>query len=187
MKILGVSGSPRDCNTNYMIETMLNASGLTYELVLLKDLNIKSCNACGGCYENHKCVINDDMNGLYEKLVNADLLVFGSPTYFSNVTGIMKNFMDRCLPLYLSNELKGKKAVTLTVGNYSKGEALRGNSNNNPFKDKISVTGCLRALNDYCVHLGLKVIGSFYALHSNPESIKKGLEALGKGLSKLLN
>ena len=60
-KIIGISGSPRDKNINYMLRTVLNASGSDYELILLKDKDIKPCNACGGCWKSHKCIVKDDM------------------------------------------------------------------------------------------------------------------------------
>ncbi len=120
--IIGVSGSPRNKNTNYMLKTILDATGFNYELVFLKDKIIKPCVACGGCFHSHKCVVKDDMQELYDKLPKADIIVFASPTYFANVTSLMKIFFDRCLPLYLSKKLKGKKVVLLTVGNFKKGE-----------------------------------------------------------------
>ena len=61
MKIIGISGSPREKNTVYMLKTVLDATGFDYNLILLKDKNIQPCNACGGCYMSHKCIVKDDM------------------------------------------------------------------------------------------------------------------------------
>ncbi len=46
-KIVGISGSPRNKNTNCMLKTVLDATGSDYDLVLLKDKNIKPCKVCG--------------------------------------------------------------------------------------------------------------------------------------------
>ena len=102
MQIIGISGSPRDKNTNYMLRTVLNATGRDYELITLKNRDIKPCNVCGGCYKSHQCVVKDGMQEIYDKLLKADIIVLGSPTYFDNVSALMKAFIDRCLPLYLS-------------------------------------------------------------------------------------
>lgn len=105
-----------------MLRTVLDATSCVYELILLKDKNIKPCTACKGCYHSHKCAVKDDMQELYYKLSKADIIVLGSPTYFDNVTALMKTFIDRCLPLYLSEKLKGKKVALVSVGNFKKEE-----------------------------------------------------------------
>lgn len=190
MKIIGISGSPRNKNTNYMLRTVLDATGQDYELILLKDKNIKPCTSCGGCYRLYKCVVRDDMQELYDKLQKADAIVLGTPTYFANVTGIMKNFMDRCLPLYLSEKLKGKKAVLLTVGNFKKGE-VKHLDNYDPEKEIKTAKGrwkvgktmrrCIDIMRHFCAdHMEMNVIGSVVAIYSDPASKKNELVRLGK-------
>ncbi len=191
-KIVGISGSPRNKNTNCMLKTVLDATGSDYDLVLLKDKNIKPCNACGGCYKSHQCIIKDDMQELYDKLPKADVIVLGCPTYFANVTALMKNFIDRCLPLYLSEKLKGKKAVLLTVGNFRKGEVrfldnfdVDKDMNNPVSRKKLAKTikRCIDIMKFFCIHhMGMKVIGSVMTINGDPESKKKELIKLGKKL-----
>ncbi|MDD5145242.1 MAG: flavodoxin family protein [Candidatus Pacebacteria bacterium] len=190
LKIIGISGSPRGRNTNYMLQTVLDASGCYYEIILLKDKKIKPCAACGGCYKSHKCVVNDDMQELYEKLPKADIIILASPTFFANVTGIMKNFIDRCLPLYLSEKLKGKKAVLLTVGNFRKDEVryldnfdIEKAMKNPASRRKLgeSIRRCLNIMKIFCQkHMKMKVIGSVYVINGDPESKKKELIKLGR-------
>lgn len=188
--IIGISGSPRDKNTNYMLKTVLDATGFDYEMILLKDKTIKPCGACGGCYFSHKCIIEDDMQELYDKLPKADLIVFASPTYFANVTSLTKIFFDRCLPLYLSEKLKGKKAVLLTVGNFRKGEVkyldnfdIERSMKSFMGRRKLSVTikKCLDIMKFFCTyHMEMDVIGSMFVIDGNPESKKSDLVKLGK-------
>jgi len=167
MKIIGISGSPRDKNTNCMLRTVLDATNQKYELILLKDKKIQPCNACRKCSGTNNCVINDDMQEIYDKLSEADIIVLGSPTYFDNVTGIMKNFIDRCLPFYAARELEGKKVALVAVGN----------------DDDNSVKGCIRALEGFCKHMRLQIVESVYATHDNTQAKEEELIQLGEKLT----
>ena len=159
------------------------------ELITLKDKNIKPCNACGGCYKSHECIIKDDMQEIYDKLSKADIIVLGSPTYFDNVTAITKAFIDRCLPLYLSEKLKGKKIVLLSVGNFKEGEVdfLDDYNPNEAIKDPVlkkemedSVRRCIDNMKNFCEAMKLDIIDTIIAINGNPEPLKKDLMELGK-------
>ena len=114
MKILAINGSHRKGkNTAEMLNTVLaaaEAQGAETELVELMDYEIKECTSCNKCLFKPECTITDDgMSELYEKMLDADGIVFGSPVYFSNVTGRMKDFIDRSRPLHMvANALDGK-------------------------------------------------------------------------------
>ena len=190
-KIIGISGSPRNKNTNYMLRTVLDASGQDYELIILKDKGIKPCNACGGCYKSYKCVIKDDMQKIYDKMLKADIIVLGSPTYFSNVTSTMKAFIDRCLPLYFSEKLKNKKVALVSVGNFKEGEVdfLDGYNPNEAIKNPAlkkemedSVKSCLNNMKDFCGAMKLKIVGSVFAINGDPSSVNNKLVELGQKL-----
>ncbi len=193
MKIIGISGSPRNKNTNYMLKTLLKAAGQEYELFLLQDMNIEYCNACGGCYKSHKCIIEDDMQGLYKELMNADIIVLGSPTYFDNVTALMKTFIDRCLPLYLAERLKNKKVALVSVGGLQEGEADFADdySPNEAMKDPVqreemedSVKGCLNNIRSFSKAMNLEIVGSVFAINGDPSAVKNDLIRLGERLRK---
>jgi len=79
----------------------LEAEGAVVEYIQLKDKNIKNCTGCYTCWTKTPgtCIFKDDMPELLEKYRAADLVVFASPLYIFNVTGILKTFMDRLLPL----------------------------------------------------------------------------------------
>jgi multimeric flavodoxin WrbA len=53
---------------------------------------------------------------MYEKIEKSDLIILGSPVYFSNVTARMKNFMDRLNCEYFNGKLHGKRVVVVGVG-----------------------------------------------------------------------
>ncbi|MCK5490936.1 MAG: flavodoxin family protein, partial [Candidatus Pacebacteria bacterium] len=80
---------------------------------------IEFCNGCLTCDSTGLCNIRDDMQMIYSKLEDADLIILGSPTYFDNVTGMMKNFIDRLEPLLAQDKLKEKKIAFVVVGQES--------------------------------------------------------------------
>lgn len=90
--------------TSFMVNKFTKgaeAAGATVEYFKLKDYEIKDCTGCYSCWTKSpgKCIYNDDMTVLRKKYREADLVIFASPLYIFNVTGIMKRFMDRLLPV----------------------------------------------------------------------------------------
>ena len=102
MKILAICGGMRpDSNTNKLVKIVAGAAGCEYEVADFGALDIKPCTGCSACMMNEgQCPIDDDMQGLYEQLLAADAIVVGSPTYFMNISGAVKCFIDRSLALY---------------------------------------------------------------------------------------
>jgi len=100
-KILAVNGSPRhEGNTFQMLKTVLEIcknAGHETEVFQAGGREIRGCLACGSCWKNKgKCITEDWMNELYQKMVAADAIVLGSPTYFSDLTPELKAIIDRC-------------------------------------------------------------------------------------------
>jgi len=106
MKIFVVNGSPRgeNGNTHIMVNAFLQGAekaGAETENVFLMEKKISPCLGCFACWLKTpgQCVHNDDMAELQKALLAADIIVFAFPLYVDNVPGIMKNFMDRLIPL----------------------------------------------------------------------------------------
>jgi len=119
-KVLAIVGSPRKENTYKLVEAVVEAiakkKSVETELVHLADIEIRHCSGCSDfCEKTGKCNIQDDMQKLYPKLKEADVLVIGTPTYYWNVTGLVKNFIDRTNPLYHTESLKGKIGAAVAV------------------------------------------------------------------------
>jgi len=101
MKVVAFNGSPRkEGNTFLSIKTVfeeIEKEGITTEIIQLGSSNIKGCRACFKCFENKdmRCVQKDDLNGFIEKMREADGIIIGSPTYFSNVSTEVKALIDR--------------------------------------------------------------------------------------------
>jgi multimeric flavodoxin WrbA len=66
------------------------------EFIRLNDLRIKPCQACGTSPQPGYCFLNDSMSLLYEKLIDCDAILIGTPVYFDSVTAQTKLFIDRC-------------------------------------------------------------------------------------------
>lgn len=127
--VIGINGSPhRDGTTSIMLKKFLeavNRHGGETELIHLID---KKISPCLGCYSKnpklcrYPCIQKDDMQKIYPKLIKADAIVFGTPVYWFNMSGLMKNFIDRLTCLapggYL---LEGKVGVFLAVSKEDEG------------------------------------------------------------------
>lgn len=120
MKILAINGSHRKGkNTADLLNLVLEEAavlGASTELLELTDYNIKLCRSCNKCLGSTQCSItDDDMSSIGEKLLEADGIVLGSPVYWSNVSTLMKNFMDRSRYLHMvQNLLAGKFGAAVT-------------------------------------------------------------------------
>lgn len=130
-KIVAIAGSN---NKNSRTYRLLNLwlkrmseldDSLQYEVLLLRDFNLVMCEGCSSCFYNGKCVLDqkDDMPFLREKLLESDVIIFSSPVYMHNMSGIMKNFIDRMAFFSHLLSLSGKFGFTLTTTS-SSGEEM---------------------------------------------------------------
>ena len=115
-KFLLISGSPRNGNTDFILKKIFDSIKGEKELIFLRDKNIKHCQGCLACSKTNKCVIDDDMTEIREKMLNSDIIIIGTPNYFDNVSGLLKNFVDRTHPFYKAESLKDKKLILIMVG-----------------------------------------------------------------------
>lgn len=106
MNVLAINSSPKmeKSNTSVILNPFIDGlkeAGANVELFYTKKLNIKPCEGEFNCWFKNpgKCFINDDMQMLYPKLKNADILIFATPVYVDGVTASLKLFMDRICPL----------------------------------------------------------------------------------------
>jgi multimeric flavodoxin WrbA len=116
MKVLGLVGSPRKGgNTDLVMDAILYGAGASrhaVEKIYLYDANLLPCVDCRNCQKGaFNCIFKDDMQQIYPKLEEADVLVFGTPLYWYAPSAKMKLLMDRLRPYVSSKKLQGKKAV----------------------------------------------------------------------------
>ncbi|MCL2642940.1 MAG: flavodoxin family protein [Candidatus Bathyarchaeota archaeon] len=102
MKVVAFNGSPRENgNTFTLIQQalkILQEENIETEFIQLGGQLIHGCRACGTCrkIENKECKITDDnINTYIKKMIKADGIILGSPTYFSMMTPELKALIDR--------------------------------------------------------------------------------------------
>ena len=111
-KVILISGSPRfDGNTDILLKAVQEVTG--GELLRIADYDIKPCSSCWYCVENRKCCIDDGMQEIYPKILDANAVIIGTPVYFNNVSSQIKAFMDRtwCVKGQLRNKVAGSVVV----------------------------------------------------------------------------
>jgi multimeric flavodoxin WrbA len=102
MKAIAINGSPRrGGNTEILLREVLeplHEAGWETEFIQLGGKPIRGCRACYGCFKtkNARCAQNDRVfNACMEKMLLADAIILGSPTYFTDVSTEMKALLDR--------------------------------------------------------------------------------------------
>jgi len=98
-EIIAICGSARKRgSTALLLQEVLQATGMESELIFLSDLTIGFCTGCLSCRENRgKCPKEDDMQVLLDKVLSAQAVLLGSPNYYYDVSGLMKNMIDRSI------------------------------------------------------------------------------------------
>ncbi|MCX7920152.1 MAG: flavodoxin family protein [bacterium] len=98
-KILGIVGSPRkNGNTDILVSKIIEGAksqAAKTDTVYLADLDIRECDGCHVCWKGNPCSKQDDMNAIYSKIIDSDIIIFGTPVYWYGPTALMKMFIDR--------------------------------------------------------------------------------------------
>ncbi len=122
MKAVAINGSARkNGNTAILINYVLREleqEGIETELVQLAGKKIRGCIACMKCWENkdQRCSVTDDvLNSCIEKMIEADGIILGSPTYFANVSTELKALIDRAGMTSIANDRMFKRKVGAAV------------------------------------------------------------------------
>ncbi|MFA5188636.1 MAG: flavodoxin family protein [Patescibacteria group bacterium] len=134
--VLGINGSPHNAGTTgRLLKNFLakfKKSGAETKLINLKDYKI---NACKGCYSTdpktckYPCIQKDGMQKIYPQLLKADAIIFGTPIYWFNMSGLMKNFFDRLCCLAANGYLmEGKIGVFFSASKENEGGRLNASS-----------------------------------------------------------
>ena len=121
MKIVVLQGSPRkNGNTQFLVEGFKEGAekaGHDVEIVNIGNMKIAPCIACEYCHGkgNGECVQKDEMQDVYKKLNDAEMIVFASAVYYFNFTGQLQNAISR---FYCKGTMPAKK-YTLILSSYS--------------------------------------------------------------------
>jgi multimeric flavodoxin WrbA len=129
-KVLGIFGSPRKGgNTERLLEEALKGAekeGADVEQLHIVRFHITPCTECLQCLEKGECIIQDDMQKIYPKLLESDIIILASPIFFYGVTAWAKALVDRTQALWarkyilkdpsLGKEGKRRKGFLISVG-----------------------------------------------------------------------
>ena len=187
-KVLVLLGSPRRKGNSAILAEKIaagaKAAGAAVETLYLHGLSIAPCKACMACQKpgSKGCSIDDDMQPIYRKMLEADAWVLASPVYWFTMSAQLKLWMDRCfaLPAYAKDPFAGKRiALALAYG----GE--------DPFD-----SGCVNALRtfqDAYRYAGAEIAGMVYGSAMGAGDIKadralmKEARELGRTLARAVD
>lgn len=156
-KIVSIIGSPREKSMTFQVVDKIISDikeRIEIESVIIKlcEKKINYCMGCESCfYKASSCIQEDDMHYIEKEILSADLVIFASPVYAHNVTGIMKIFIDRISHWLHLMKLSGKYGIVVSVSD----------SNGNKFVD-----GYIEKIFEF---LGISIIEKFeyYAVKNN--------------------
>ncbi len=149
MKVLAIQSSPNEdgltAKTAKAVLEGAKAEGASVELVNLNEIILKPCMACDGgwgqCRRDGTCIIDDEFQGLRDKIHAADALVFATPVYWGDLSESAKIFLDRLRRTEVKSDFKALN------GKLALGIASAGGTGN----------GCVKALlhlEDYLRRVG---------------------------------
>ena len=183
-KILVLLGSPRKKGNSTALAQKIvegaESAGAAVEQIYLHGQDIAPCHACYGCTkpDAKSCVIDDDMQPIYQKLTDADAVVIASPVYWFTMSAQTKLFLDRCFALFHINKAAlADKNIAIAMSY----------ADQDPF-----VSGCVNALRtfqDAFAYIGARITGMVYGSADDPGDIKSNqalmqeAEALGEKLA----
>jgi len=185
LKVLGIMGSPRiKGNTELLLDEALKGArgqqAETEEIVVDK-LKISPCREYYGCLRDGNCVIRDDMDDIYPKLLSADAIIVASPIFFYAVSAQLKALIDRSQALWARKYVLKNLDVPLRKGAFiavgaTKGERL--------FEGPIlTVRYFFKAINvEYAGELLIRGVDKRGEIKEHPAVLADALE-LGKRLA----
>ena len=181
MKVMVVLGSRnRQGQTARAAEALLeglSGQGADGELVFLPEMKIESCRQCdqagwGSCRAEGRCVIEDDFAALLEKINAANVVVFATPVYFSDLSESLRAFLDRLRRIARHEagraELADKPAVGICVAGGGGGGA----------------PACTVSLEKVLLTCGFDVVDMVPARRQNLQMKLEVLRAVGKWLAR---
>jgi multimeric flavodoxin WrbA len=151
MRVMAIVGSSRRGNTYAMVEAACHGlKDCETQLVHLDGAGIRPCDGCLTCDTTGECHIQDRMQELLPGLTAAQGLIIGTPARWSLLSGELKVFLDRLNPLAALEQLKGKKAIILAVGQ-TEGELAE------------SIDLAARSVRFFCDNAGVEVVDTVLA------------------------
>lgn len=184
MKVLGIMGSPRlRGNTDLLLDEALKGAasrGAEVEKVIIDRLKIAPCKEYYACLRDGKCVIRDDMDDVYGKILAADAIIVATPIFFYAVSAQTLALMSRCQALWARKYVLHNLDVPVKKGAFIGVGATRG------FKlfdgPKLTVKYFFKAINaEYSEELLVRGVDKKGEIKEHPTALADAFE-LGKRL-----
>jgi len=183
-KVLILLGSPRKKGNSAIIASEIaegaKTSGAEVESLFIHGMDIKPCQACWSCQkkESDGCVIKDDMQNVFSKLIEADAWVIATPVHWFNMSTQTKLWLDRCfaLPKYGKDPFKKKIGIAISYGD------------TDPYTS--GAINAIRSFQDSFKYVGAKIAGIVYGSALEKGEIKendtvlKAARKLGEKLAR---
>ena len=120
VQVLGISASPRGelSRTLRLVNAVMRGAGdagADYEVVDVCGLDIEFCIGCGVCYDAGECIHADDFPTLFDRMMDADGIVLGSPVYINTVSAQMKVVLDRMADAIHCQRFLGKYGCSVST------------------------------------------------------------------------
>jgi multimeric flavodoxin WrbA len=153
MKVLILNGGPKKNGATNKVTEIISEQLLTNHLVdhiCLGEKRINYCIGCKACYINGECCQEDDVISIVESILNSDVVLTVVPSYWAEVPGQMKVFIDRCTPYSNTNPNR------IEILHKTMGYSIVIRTGLNP----IECEGIIKSINHYYGHMEIKENGS---------------------------
>lgn len=190
MFVLAINGSPRkNGRITQLIEAVLSGAsgkGHLVKQIFLADLKLQDCRGCMGCQEKGSCVFRDDIAILEEDIKRADVIIWGSPTHWGNVSALSLRAFERLFGFFIEEMPRGlprkrhannKRAVLITSC-----------STTYPFNWLFNQSrSTLNRMREVCKYSGQKVVATLVlpgtlGMKEAPARALKKAHKIGEGL-----
>ncbi len=185
MKVLGIMASPRlKGNSDLLLdEALRGAQGQGAEVVkiIVDGLKIAPCREYYGCLKDGKCVIRDDMDDVYPKILGADAIIVATPIFFYTVSAQLMLIISRCQALWARKYVLKNLDIPVKKGAFIAVAATRGTKLfDGP---KLTINYFFKAINaEYADELLVRGVDKRGEITGHPEALAAAFE-LGKKLA----
>lgn len=167
MKVLILNGGPKKDGATAKIVQIFSeqiSKKHSVDYICLGDKKINYCMGCKACYVNGECCQKDDVLSIVQTINNSDVVLTVVPSYWAEVPGQMKVFIDRCTPY--SNTNPNRKAIIHKTLGYT--VSLRTGLN------KAECEDIIKSMRHFYGHMEIKDMESTYFCGINDkEDIEK--------------
>jgi NAD(P)H-dependent FMN reductase len=118
-KVIGLLGSPLpEGNTAILLDRALRGAadaGCTVEKIIVNNLDFQACMEMMFCREHETCIVDDDMQLMYQKFRKLDSLIIATPVMTMGIPGKLKSFMDRFQVFFMAKYVRNQPLVAADI------------------------------------------------------------------------